>query len=46
MTQEERRCYLIQYLLKEEIRFRKQKIPKKKQGARDHRHCRPDTGSI
>ena len=76
MTQEERRCCLIQYLLKEEIRFRKQKIPKdkqgqenllrslmntrlpkpikdsgrisyrKKQGARDHRHCRPDTGSI
>ena len=32
MTQEERRCYLIQYLLKEEIRFRKQKIPKDKQG--------------
>lgn len=32
MTQEERRCCLIQYLLKEEIRFRKQKIPKDKQG--------------
>ena len=31
MTQEERRCYLIQYLLKEEIRFRKQKIPADKQ---------------
>ena len=31
MTQEERRCCLIQYLLKEEIRFRKQKIPKDKQ---------------
>ena len=32
MTQEERREYLITYLLKEQIRFRKQKIPKDKQG--------------
>lgn len=32
MTQEERRKYLIEYLLKEEVRFRKPKIPKDKQG--------------
>ena len=31
MTQDERREYLIQYLLKEEIRFGRQKIPKDKQ---------------
>lgn len=32
MTQQERREYLIQYLLKEEIRFAGQKIPADKQG--------------
>ena len=32
MTQDERRQYLIEYLLKEEIRFRGQKIPKDKKG--------------
>ena len=32
MTQDERREYLIQYLLKEEIRFGRQKIPTDKQG--------------
>lgn len=32
MTQKERREYLIQYLLKEEIRFGRQKIPADKQG--------------
>lgn len=31
MTQDERRVYLIEYLLKEEIRFRRPKIPKEKQ---------------
>ena len=30
MTQDERREYLIQYLLKEEIRFGRQKIPEDK----------------
>ena len=32
MTQDERRKYLIQYLLKEEIRFGRQNIPTDKQG--------------
>ena len=32
MTQDERREYLIQYLLKEEIRFGRQNIPTDKQG--------------
>lgn len=32
MTQDERRQYLIEYLLKEEIRFQGQKIPKDKKG--------------
>ena len=32
MTQDERREYLIQYLLKEEIRFGSQNIPTDKQG--------------
>lgn len=32
MTQDERRKYLIEYLLKEEIRFRAQEIPKDKKG--------------
>ena len=32
MTQDERREYLIQYLLKEEIRFGRQSIPSDKQG--------------
>lgn len=35
MTQEERRRYLIEYLLKEEIRFRQSKIPSDVQGQRD-----------
>lgn len=35
MTQDERRLYLIEYLLKEEIRFRKQPIPESVQGQRD-----------
>lgn len=35
MTQDERREYLINYLLKEDIRFRKQKIPTDLQGQRD-----------
>lgn len=35
MTQDERRKYLIEYLLKEEIRFRKQTIPADMQGQRD-----------
>lgn len=32
MTQDERREYLIQYLLKEEVRFVRQSIPTDKQG--------------
>ena len=32
MTQDERREYLIKYLLKEEIRFGRQSIPEDKQG--------------
>lgn len=35
MTQDERREYLIEYLLKEEIRFRKQSVPSGVQGQRD-----------
>lgn len=35
MTQDERRKYLIDYLLKEEIRFRRQSIPSDVQGQRD-----------
>lgn len=35
MTQDERRKYLIEYLLKEEIRFRRQPIPDDVQGQRD-----------
>lgn len=35
MTQDERRLYLIQYLLREEIRFRKPSIPADVQGQRD-----------
>lgn len=35
MTQDERRKYLIEYLLKEEIRFRRQPIPTDVQGQRD-----------
>lgn len=32
MTQDERREYLLQYLLKEEARFDRQRIPTDKQG--------------
>ena len=32
MTQEERRVYLIQYLLKEDLKYRKQPIPESKEG--------------
>ena len=32
MTQDEQREYLIQYLLKEEVRFVRQSIPTDKQG--------------
>lgn len=35
MTQDERREYLIEYLLKEEIKFRKQPIPSDDKGQRD-----------
>lgn len=35
MTQDERRKYLIEYLLKEEIRFRRQPVPSDVQGQRD-----------
>lgn len=35
MTQDERREYLIEYLLKEEIRFRKQHVPSDIQGQRN-----------
>lgn len=35
MTQDERRTYLIEYLLKEEIRFRQPRIPSDVQGQRD-----------
>lgn len=35
MTQDERRKYLIEYLLKEEIRFRRQPIPSDVQSQRD-----------
>lgn len=35
MTQNERRLYLIEYLLREEIRFRRQSIPRDVQGQRD-----------
>ena len=38
MTQDERREYLIQYLLKEEIRFGRQNIPADKQGQEKLQH--------
>ena len=41
MTQDERREYLIQYLLKEEIRFGRQNIPTDKQGQENLLRSRP-----
>ena len=41
MTQDEQREYLIQYLLKEEIRFGRQNIPTDKQGQENLLRSRP-----
>ena len=45
MTQDERREYLIQYLLKEEVRFVRQSIPTDKQGPVSYTHLTLPTNS-